>query len=48
MAAEITEMFIEQETVYGGEQGLKLYLKTQIIKLVYMFEDSGTYIKTLL
>ena len=47
MAAEITEMFIEQETVYGGEQGLKLYLKTQIIKLVHMFEDSGTYIKNI-
>ena len=38
-------MFIEQEAVYGGEQGLKLYLKTQIIKRVYMFEESGTYIK---
>ena len=45
MAAEITEMFIRQETVYGGLQGLKLYIKTQVIKLVYMFEDSGTYIK---
>ena len=47
MTAEITEMFIKQETVYGGEQGLKLYIKTQVIKLVYMFEDSGTYIKSI-
>ena len=47
MAAEITEMFIRQETVYGGLHGLKLYIKTQVIKLVYMFEDSGTYIKNI-
>ena len=47
MAAEITEMFIRQETVYGGLQGLKLYIKTQVIKLVHMFEDSGTYIKNI-
>ena len=47
MAAEITEMFIKQETVYGGEQGLRLYLKNQVIKLVYMFEDSGTHIKSM-
>ena len=30
-AVKITDMFIEQEIVYGGEQGLNLYLKTQII-----------------
>ena len=23
-------MFIKQETVYGGEQGLKLYIRTQV------------------
>ena len=40
-------MFIEQETVYGGEQGFKLYMETQIIKLVYLFEDSGTYIQSI-
>ena len=47
MAVEISEMFIKQETVYGGLPGLKLYIKTQVIKLVYMFEDSGTYIKNI-
>ena len=45
MTAEISDIFLRQETVYGGLQGLKLYIKTQVIKLVYMFEDSGTYIK---
>ena len=40
-------MFRRQETVYGGLPGLKLYIKTQVIKLVYMFEDSGTYIKSI-
>ena len=44
MTAEITETIIKQETVYGGEQGLKLYIKTQVINLMNMFEDSGTYI----
>ena len=45
MTAEISEIFLRQETVYGGLQGLNLYIKTQVIKLVYMFEDSGTSIK---
>ena len=45
MTAEITEMCIKQETVYGGEQGLIIH--TQVIQLVYMFEDSRTYIKNL-
>ena len=44
---QISEEFIEQETVYGGLPGLKLYIKTQVIKLTYMFEDSGTYIKNI-
>ena len=26
MTTETTEMFIKQETAYGGEQGLKLYI----------------------
>ena len=47
MAAEISEMFIRQETVYGGLPGLKLYIKAQVIQLVYMSEDSGTYIKNI-
>ena len=48
MTAEISEIFIRQETVHGGLQGLKLFIKAQVIKLVYMFEDSGTYIKPLI
>ena len=47
MTAEISEMLIRQETVYGGLPGLKLYIKAQVRKLVYMFEDSGTYIKNI-
>ena len=44
---QISEEFIIQETVYGGIQGLKLYIKYQVMKLVYKFEDSGTYIKNI-
>ena len=40
-------MFIRQETVYGGLPGLRLYIKTQVIQLIYMFEDSGTYFKNI-
>ena len=38
------EKFIEQEIVYGGEQGLKLYIKYETLQLVNRLEDSGTYI----
>ena len=40
-----TEVFIEAETVYGGDGGLKLYIKYQIMQLVRRFEDSIVYIK---
>ena len=42
---EITEVFIEAETVYGGDVGLKLYIKYKIMQLVRRFEDSIMYIK---
>ena len=44
---EITEKFTEQETVCGGLPGLKLYIKVQVMKLVFKFEDSGTEIKSI-
>ena len=45
MTAEVSEMFIRQETVYGGLPAIKLYITTQVRQLVYMFEDSETYLK---
>ena len=36
---EITEVFIESETAYGGDVGLKLYLKYETMQLVRRFED---------
>ena len=42
---EITEVFIEAETVYGGDVILKLYLKYNTMQLVCRFEDSIMYIK---
>ena len=42
-----TEVFIEAETVYGGDVGLKLYIKYKIMQLVRRLEDSIMYIKKL-
>ena len=42
---EITEVLLEAETVYGGDVGLKLYIKYKIMQLVRRFEDSIVYIK---
>ena len=33
--------FVEMTTVYGGTDGIKLYLKQQIMESVYRWEDSG-------
>ena len=41
----ITEVFIEAETVYGGDVGLKVYTKYKIMGLVHRFEDSAVNIK---
>ena len=41
------EKFIETQTVYGGDEGLKLYIKHKTMQLVDMLEDSGTYIKNI-
>ena len=39
--------FSNTVTVYGGDKGLKLYLKTQIISSIYAYEDSGYEIQTI-
>ena len=41
----ITEVLIEAQTVYGGDEGLKLYIKYKIVQLVRQLEDSAVYIK---
>ena len=41
------ECFIEAEPVYGGDVGLKLYMKYKMMQLVRRFEDSIVYIKKL-
>ena len=33
--------FVEMTTVYGGTEGIKLFLKQQIMESVYRWEDSG-------
>ena len=43
----ITEVFIEAQTVYGGDVGLKLYIKYKIMQLIRQLEDSAVYIKKL-
>ena len=42
-----TEVFIEAQTTYGVDVGLKLYMKYKIMRLVNRLQDSGTYIKKL-
>ena len=44
---EIKEEFIKTQTAYGGDVGLKLYIKTEIMYLVHRYEDSAVYIKTI-
>ena len=41
------EKFIEAQTVYGGDEGLKLYIKYKTMQLVNMLEDRETYIKSI-
>ena len=41
----ITEVLIETQTAYGGDVGLKLYIKYTIMQLVRRLEDSIVYIK---
>ena len=43
----ITEVCIEAQTVYGGDDGLKLYIKYKIMRLVRQLEDSALYIKNI-
>ena len=35
------------KTIYGGDEGLKLYLKTEIIKSIYAYEDSDYEIQSI-
>ena len=39
------EKFIKAETIYGGVEVLKLYLKFRTALVVQKFEDSGVNIK---
>ena len=39
------DAFLPQKTVYGGMQGVKLYLKKVIIDSIYAWEDSPTEIQ---
>ena len=39
------DAFPQMKTVYGGLQGVKLYLKQKVIETVYAWEDSGAEIK---
>ena len=48
MTAEISEMFIRQETVYGGLPGLKLYIKAQVINLYICLKIVEHILKTLI
>ena len=32
--------FLNIKTIYGGDEGVKLYLKTEIISAIYAYEDS--------
>ena len=41
----VTEVFIEAQRVYGGDAGLKLYMKYKIMQLIRQLEDSAVYIK---
>ena len=34
-------------TVYGGNDGIKLYLKTEIISTIHTYEDSGYEIQSI-
>ena len=42
------EKFIEAQTVYGGDVGLKLYIKYKIVQLFRRLEDSSVTIKQIL
>ena len=36
------------KTIYGGFQGVKLYLKQKVIETVYAWEDSGAEIQKMM
>ena len=41
------EHFIEAQTAYGGDVGLKLYINYKTMQSGNRLEDSGTYIKSI-
>ena len=42
------DAFLPMTTVYGGIQGVKLYLKKKVIDTVYAWEDSGAEIQQII
>ena len=42
------DAFLQMTTVYGGIQGVKLYLKKKVIDTVYAWEDSGAEIQQII
>ena len=39
--------FSKTTTIYGGDECIKLYLKTEIISSIYAYEDSGYDIQSI-
>mgnify|MGYP003340884199 CR=1 FL=1 len=42
---EVSEEFVKQKTAYGGDEGLKLYLKKTTAEMIWKKEDSGVTVK---
>ena len=40
------EKMIPMTTVYGGDDGIKLFIKHKIIEMVYAYEDSAWEIQS--
>ena len=41
------EKFVKQKTAYGGDEGLKLYLKKTTAEIIWKKEDSGVRVKSI-
>ena len=39
------EKFIEAQTVYGGDEGLKLFIKYKMVHVIRRLQDSSVYIR---
>ena len=42
---QTTEGFIQAETIYGGDMGLRLYIKYRMAHLIRRLQDSSVYIE---